>query len=1012
MARHGSETEFELTTIERLIQQKYTYTHGEELTRSPEEVVLRDVLQQHLTTQYPDLPLRSVEEAVSRFARPEGVDTLRRNMQFHLSLTRGIEVKVEMPGGKTVYQHLHAINWAQPEKNEFMVVNQLPVRGRNDRRPDIVIFVNGLPLIVFELKNPYAVKPSVEEALNQIGHYRHDIPQLFEYNAITVISDGITTLHGMWKAGSEWFAPWKSIDGTTTEANTTGSMKTMVEGLFPKDRLLAYIRDFILFEVANEKITKKGAKYHQFFAVRLAAQKTIETVTAGKDKRIGVIWHTTGSGKSLSMTFLVGILRRQPELKNPTFVLQVDRTDLDDQLHDQFIAARALVGDVKHADSTDELRELLRTEGGEVIFTTIEKFRLKSDSGVKEIEHPVLSDRSNIIIIADEAHRSQYGFENGYARYLAEALPNARRIGFTGTPISFHSADTVEVFGNVIHVYDIKQSQEDKTTVPIYYEPRQVKLHLSRKDVDEALQEIAQGQNIDDLERKKSRWAALAKAAGAKERLDDLAKDLLDHFLTRIATLEGKAMVVCMTRENCVRLYNALTALPGCPEIKIVMTGNLGEDPEEWSKAGHLTTKLQRDSIKQRMKDPDDPLKMVIVCDMWLTGTDIPCLHTLYIDKPMKGHNMIQAISRVNRVFRDKPSGLIVDYIGIGEELRDATAKYTQGGGKGEPAPGIDEEAKPLFLACLNDVRKLLPANIDFGNWRRVSPIELEDRCALVYGLLTDTDEKRDEYLQGELRLTSSFLLVKHLDDCRKYVDEVIFYQRVRKQLLKTTTRRKTQEEIERAIRDLVDDSVASTGVVDIFKAAGIKKPDISILDDDFLQTFKDKPHQNLRLKLLTKLMHDEIVLRQSRNLTQAKSFRALLEEMLRKYHNRLIDAAAVIQAMIRMRKEWEESDKRAADLGLEKEELAFYDAVATNYATVYGNEYLSGLIHDVVQTIKRNLKVDWTEAHRDDVMAGIRAAVKRVLRQRDVKAEDLEPLTKAVMEQAAALYADWPVAA
>jgi len=1013
MTRHGSETEFELTTIERLSKQGYDYTHGEEINRNHEDVVLRELLHETLASRYPDLPRASIEEAVARLAKPDGVDTLRRNQQFHRDLTNGFEVKIERKGGKKEYRHIYAIDWENPEGNKFHVVNQLPIHGQNDRRPDIVVFINGLPLIVFELKNPYAIKPTVEDALNQIGHYKNDIPQLFEFNALTVISDGITTLHGMWTADMEWFAPWKSIDGFKIEANTTGSMKTLIEGLFQKDRLLDYIRDFVLFEVENEKITKKGAKYHQFFAVRIAAQKTIETVTTGTDKRIGVIWHTTGSGKSLSMAFLVGILRQRPELKNPTFLIQVDRTDLDDQLHDQFVAARSLVGDVKHAEKVDQLRDLLRTEGGEVIFTTIEKFRLKEDSnGTKEIEHPMLSDRQNIIVIADEAHRSQYGFMEGFARYLADALPNARRIGFTGTPVNFSSADTIEVFGDVIHTYDIKQSQEDKATVPIYYEPRQIKLHLNHTDIDHALEEIMDEVEVDQLERKKGQWAALAKAAGAKDRMEELAEDLLNHYKERTATLAGKAMVVCMTRDNCVRLYNELIKLPYCPEIKIVMTGDLNKDPQEWSKAGHLTTKVQRDAIKKRMIDATDPLKMVIVCDMWLTGTDIPCLHTLYVDKPMKGHNMIQAISRVNRVFRDKPHGLIVDYIGIGDELRDATAKYTKGGGRGEPAPQLDKEAVPLFWECLENVRALLPEGIDYGDWRRLPHIGLEDRYALIYGTLTDDEQLRDEFLQTELRLTSSFLLVKHLDQCRPFADEIIFYQRVRKQIKKTMPGRKADIDVERAVRDLVDDSVESEGVVDIFDTAGIDKPDISILDDDFLQTFKDKPYQNLRLKLLEKLFRDEITLKLAKNLAKSQSFRERLEETLRKYHNRLIDAAAVIQAMLEMRKEWVADDERAQELGLEEEELAFYDAVATNFESIYGNELLASLVHDVVQTIKRNLKVDWTEPHRDDIKASIRAAVKRVLRNRNIKADDLEPFIKYIMEQAEALYSDWPMVA
>ncbi len=808
--------------------------------------------------------------------------------------------------------------------------------------------------------------------------------------------------------------PRKSIDGLEVEPNTTGSMKTLVEGLLPKERLLQYIRDFIVFEVANDRIEKKGAKYHQFFAVRLAARKTIDTYTAGKDKRIGVIWHTTGSGKSLSMAFLVGMLRRAPELENPTFVIQVDRTDLDDQLHDQFVAARSLVGDVKHAENVDQLRDMLQTEGGEVIFTTIEKFRLKTDINGRpvEVEHPVLSGRSNVVVIADEAHRSQYGFKEGYARNLAEALPNARRIGFTGTPISFSGADTVEVFGEVIHTYDIKQSQDDHATVAIFYAPRQVRLHLNRKDIDAALQEIAQEHPVSDLERRKSQWAALAAAAGARERVEELAEDMLAHFLDRCATLEGKAMVVCMTRANCVALHNALTALRGCPEVKVVMTGKLSEDPPEWARDGHLTTKGQREIVKRRMRDVDDPLKIVIVCDMWLTGTDIPCLHTLYVDKPMQGHTMIQAISRVNRVFRDKPHGLIVDYIGIGDDLREATGKYTSGGGRGEPAPEVGPEARPVFMGCIEAIRALLPEGKNYGGWRRMSRIEMEDLYALVYGHLADDDDLRSEFLAAELRLSSAFLLVKHLDDCRAYADEVIFYQRVRKQIAKALPGKKPQRDLERAVRDLVDDAVESEGVLDIFKAAGIEKADVSILDDRFLQTFKDMPQENLRLKLLEQLLRDEIQLRQKKNLAKARSFREMLEATLQKYHNRLIDAAAVVKALIQIKKDMDSEEQQAAALGLSLEEKAFYDAVAANAATLYDQAFLRGLIHDVVQAVKRNLKVDWTQPHREDVKAEIRASVKRVLRNRDVRVEDFDAFLERFMAQATALYADWPTAA
>ncbi|MGD9684465.1 MAG: type I restriction endonuclease subunit R [Candidatus Obscuribacterales bacterium] len=1036
---HGSETEFELNTIERLKRSGYSHVNGGDLDRDSKSVVLLDVLRDSLTRRYPELSSEALQEAVDKITGPEGVDTLHRNRFFHTEiLTKGFELKVEVKlpmvaeASETSYPnlmhsapeirqkvlHIYPVDWENPENNSFIVVNQLPISGVNDRRPDIIIFVNGLPLVLFELKNPYSEKPTVEDALNQIAHYTVHIPLLFEFNALCVASDGINTLHGMWTSGQEWYAPWKSIDGQKVENVMTGSMKVLIEGLFTKERLLSYIRHFIAFEVDKAGIVKKGAKYHQFFAVRSAVQRTLDSFKPDRDQRIGVIWHTTGAGKSLSMAYLVGILRKRPELKNPTFVIQVDRTDLDDQLHDQFVLVRDLVGDVKHAGKIDELRSLLQGEGGEVIFTTIEKFSLKRGETGKPIEvtHPVLSDRDNIIVIADEAHRSQYGFLQGFARYLREALPYAKRLGFTGTPVSFGDADTTEVFGDYIHTYDIRQSQEDKATVPIFYSPRQTKLHLTQSDIDAALQELASAATPEDeadLQRRKSRWAALASLAGTTERVNTIAQDILQHYQERSKMLNGKTMIVCMTRANCVKMYEALTSLPNSPEIQLVITANLSEDPKEWSEKGYTSTKGQRDRIKKRMRDIEDPLKLVIVCDMWLTGTDIPCLHTLYIDKPMRGHNMIQAISRVNRVFRDKPHGLIVDYIGVGDELREATNKYAQGGGRGEPAPGVSEAARPAFLASLDEVRALLPQNKQFGSWRSLDSIDREDLYSAVYGWLAESEEKRDAFLDGELKLTNAFMLVQQLPDCGVYADEIIFYQTVRKQINKGIVgNRKQKRDVDKAVRDLVDEHVESDSVIDIFRVAGIDNPDISILDDNFLQTFKDRPLQDLRLKLLERIIRDELQRRLPKNLARTRSFREMLETTIDKYHKRIIDAAAVVKAMVEMKNDMDSDDRRAKDLGLADDELAFYDAVSANYATIYSEPFLRDLIHEVVQTIKRNLKVDWTEPHREDVKAAVRAAVRRVLRRQNVKSEDFDGMLMRVMEQAAVLYADWPLAA
>lgn len=1003
MARESWETDyFEIATIERLKSLGYEHFQGKDFPeRALEEVVLKDILRESLRSRYPDLPSASIEIAMTRISSPDGTDTIRRNQAFHEMLVRGIEVAIERGQGNPEYRHVYPIDWERPEKNRFLVVNQLSIRGKNTRRVDLVIYINGLPVGLFELKSPFSVQKGPEEAFTQIQHYQHDIPQLFEFNEITVISDGQKTLHGMWGSSFEWFAPWKTIDGVTIDP--LADMKTLVEGLFVKERLLSYIRNFVFFEDANEKIQKKGAKYHQFFAVTKAVEKTLESYRSN-EKRLGVIWHTTGSGKSLSMVFLVGMLRRLPELQNPTFVVQVDRTDLDGQLHEHFLAARSLVGEVKHADSTNQLREYLRSDGGEIIFSTIEKFRLKD-----EVVHPVLSVRSNVMIIADEAHRTQYGFQKGFARHLVDALPNAKRIGFTGTPVQLIGADTVEVFGDYLHVYDMKQAQEDGAVVPIFYEPRQAQLHLTRKDLDQALEALADDLEPEEqaaFEREKSRWAALAAITGAKNRVRRVAEDLLAHYLARTALLEGKAMVVCMCRENCVRLYEELIKLPNCPETKIIMTGNLEKDPPEWSQKHYLTTKEEREKLKKRFRDPLDSLKIVIVCDMWLTGTDIPCLHSLYVDKPMHGHNLIQAISRVNRVFRDKPSGLVVDYIGIGDDLKEATAKYAKGSnGTGNDGP-IGENAVPIFFECLEAVRSALPKG-EYGVWRSLPILEQENLYRGVYQHLVEDEERTDVFLDAEQRLFNSYLLVKHLDDCRSFADEVLFYQNSRNQIKKIRQKPRNEKNRERAVRDILDESLGSEEVLDIFKLSGIDKPDISILDERFLQSIEDKGLVNLRLKLLEKLLQDEFVRRSQSNPVKARSFQEMLEKTLQKYRNRLIDAAAVIKKMIEIKQEMDAADGRTHELGLTPEELAFYDAISEHSEKIYEQPFLSELCRLITREVKRTIKIDWT--NRESVRSEVRVAVKKVLRQKKVKVEHFDTFLACFMKQAEVLYAEWP---
>jgi len=1027
MPNEGTESQFEATTIDRLLALAgYRHQYGGEIERDLRDVIMTDWLRGFLQKKYPHLPADALEEAIARASRPEGVTPEQRNKNFHALLTRGFEQKYRKADGTEAIDHIYVVDWEKPAANDFCLVNQLPIRGQNDRRPDIIIYLNGFPIVLFELKNPYEEQPNTLGAFNQVQHYKAGISQLFDFNALVVVSDGGmvghanddtphavgSTLHGMWTAPWEWFAPWKSIDGRDVMESSTGAMKTLIEGLFPVERLLDYIRHFVAFEIVNDKIDKKGAKYHQYFGVRFAVEEALRATGTGGNRKVGVIWHTQGSGKSLSMAYLVAILRHDPRMENPTFVIQVNTTDIDDQLHDQFVAVKALVGDVQHAESIEHLRSLLSGEGGEVIFSTIQKFQL----GEQEVVHPTLSMRSNVIVIADEAHLGQYGLTEGFAHQLRKALPNASFIGFTGTPISFAAADTEAVFGNVIHSYDMLQSKKDHSTVPIYYEPRLVKLELTNEQIDAELTEITEETSGDASQLERARWAAIAEAAGTKERVEDLAATLLDHFQKRTQMLNGKAMAVCMSRRNCVKLYDALTKLPGCPEVKIVMTGNLAEDPPEWSQAGHITTKPQRDAIKARMKDIDDPLKIVIVRDMWLTGTDIPCLHTLYVDKPMKGHSLMQAIARVNRIFRDKPGGLVVDFIGIGEELKEASKKYTQGGGRGDPAPDISEEAKGAFLQALASVRDLvpqLPASKSYGDWRSLPNIEFEDLFVRCCGDLAETDELRDEFLAAEAKLNSAFSLVNHLPDCIHYADEVVFYQLLRKQLLKTTSGPTLQDQDRaKAVRELLDRSIESKGVVDIFAAAGIEKADISILDESFLEEFKSHEQENLRVKLLAKIVADEIRVRERTNLTKYRSFKEMLDQTLQKYHNRAIQAADVVRVMLEIRKDIDNEAARSKMLNLTPEEIAFYDAVAANVANLFDEKALCDLIRDVVKSVKKNLKVDWTKPHREDVKAGVRAAVKTVLRKRGVKKELLDTLTDKVIVQAEAMFKDWPLAA
>lgn len=847
--------------IEWLQELGYTHKEGNALTRDLKKVVLEDDLRSFLVHTYPNVPASAINEAMAAFTQHLGMDTDHRNRDFHRKMTQGVSVIWKDAQGKEYAQHIYPINYAAPEKNSFICADEVTIIGKNTRRTDLLIFINGLPIIVFEFKNMFAQEVGVDNAHGQIGHYLLDIPQLWDYNALTIISDGREALHGMYNSSLEWFAPWKSLDGDTIESNRDLQLETIINGLFPKSILLSYLQNFIFHEDHNGKIIKKGAKYHQFWGVHEAVASAIKNIKPHGDGRLGVIWHTQGSGKSISMAILTGILRQLPEMKNPTIVIQVDRADLDQQLYENFVLCKDLVGDVQHADTTDELRQLLSNDGGGVIFTTIEKFRLKDVEGGKEQEHPVLSERYNLIIMADEAHRTQYGFtDGGFAQNIRIALPNASFIGFTGTPVDGKSADTELIFGKTIHTYDIKQAVEDGATVPIYYEPKMVPLNINAKYAEElALVDE------DEEESNTSVWAAIEDAAGAIERVERVAADILQHFNARIQTLDGKAMIVCMSRRNCVKMYDALTALPGCPEIAVIMTSNIGKDPAAWN--AHVRTKDNMEAIKKRFRTVEDPLKMVIVRDMWLTGFDAPCAHTMYVDKIMKGHNLMQAIARVNRVFDDKTNGLVVDFIGISGYLAEATKKYTGNGGEGKPTIDMDVAA----ALCLEQFAavKVLMGNFDMEAFNKMKESEkLKWSNNLVNDLL-QSDPVTDAFLLEERKLTELIAITNSDQRIWPIQEEVAVIQKIREAIRKIKMPPGPQRIKNERIKDLISKSIESQKIVDLAKMYDLDHIDISIIDDRFQAIVKEKGGENIKVELLRRIINDELKVRMVKNIAE-----------------------------------------------------------------------------------------------------------------------------------------------
>lgn len=994
------EANIENAAIEWLQGLHYQYIHGGELKRELTTVVLEDRLSAFIAKEYPHLPALAQKEAVAELISNQGTDLSYRNHDFQKKLAKGIDISWKDKNGKEDAEHIYAIDFKNIENNEFLAVNQLVIVGKNKRIPDLIIFINGLPVVVFEFKNWFSEDTTQENAFNQIQHYIQDIPALFEYNAITVISDGDKAQHGMFSSGMEWFAPWKSIDGKTTVEGDF-QLHTLLQGLFPKQRLVHYIKSFIFHEDHNGTLIKKGAKYHQYFGINFAVEAAKKAIRPIGDGRIGVIWHTQGSGKSISMAMYTGILRQLPELKNPTIVVQVDRNDLDWQLYDNFVLAKDLVGEVQHAEDTDDLRALLSAGSGGVIFTTIEKFRLKGgDLGTGETEHPILSDRENIIVIADEAHRTQYGLVNGYAANIRKALPNASFIGFTGTPVDSKDSDTEEVFGQVIHTYDIKQAVDDKATVEIFYEPRLAKLHLINEKIDEEIDEITE----DEENSSSLKWAAVEDAAGSADRVNKIATDVLQHYKNRTSTLEGKAMIVCMSRRNCVKMYDAITALPDCPEVAVIMTGNISKDPVEWNK--HIRTKDATEGIKKRFKKAEDPLQIVIVRDMWLTGFDAPCVHTMYVDKVMKGHNLMQAITRTNRVFGDKNGGVIVDYIGIGDQLKNATEKYTGSGGKGKPTIDI-EQALEVFHEQVEVCKGYLSADIDYSNWKALSN---GDKMLLVKqgtNHIIKNDERSLDFLKEEKKMTGLVSIVKNRSkDIQDVVVDVLFIQHLSKSVRKLKSVKPIRAKERQHVRELISQSIESEEIIDVFAMAGIESPDISILNDEFLLGAKqDKLGIDIKVEMLRNILKGEIELRLQKNIKFYTSLKEEIQKVIDKYHSNAIDSYTTILELIERSKQMRNEDVRTKELGLSPEELAFYDILHAKQNIIKEEGKIREVVQAVVKAVKGNLQLDWKK--KEDAKAAIRLAVKKELRGK-VTISELNDILQDIMLQAEGQYGEW----
>jgi type I restriction enzyme R subunit len=984
-------------------------------------VVLEGRLREALARLNPKVPASAIEEAFRKLTRPDSPSLVAANHAMHRLLVEGVPVEYQRSDNSLGGDIVRVIDFDDPDNNDFLAVNQLTVvENKHERRPDVVLYVNGLPLAVIELKNAADENATIWSAFNQLQTYKQQIPTLLTWNAALVVSDGVQARIGTLTADRERFMPWRTIAGEDLAPAAMPELQVVLEGAFEKTRFLQLVRHFIVFEdEGGGKLIKKMAGYHQFHAVNLALAATLKATGEGGDRRVGVVWHTQGSGKSLTMAFYAGRVILEPAMRNPTVVVITDRNDLDDQLFGTFARCKELLRqEPVQAENREHLRALLKTDSGGVIFTTVHKFFPTAD----EAKFPLLSERRNIVVMADEAHRSQYDFVDGFAAHMRNALPGASFIGFTGTPIEKADANTRAVFGDYVSVYDIERAVKDGATVPIYYESRLAKLKLDeakKPKLDEEFEEATEGEEEAAKHKLKTKWAALEALVGAEERIKLVAADLVAHWEKRLETMDGKAMIVCMSRRICVDLYNALIALrpdwhhPDDDKgvLKIIMTGSAA-DPADWQP--HIRSKSRREELAKRFKDPKDPFKVVIVRDMWLTGFDAPCLHTMYADKPMRGHGLMQAIARVNRVFKDKPGGLIVDYLGLAHELKQALATYTESGGKGQTA--IEQKEAVALMQEKYEICAAFFHGFDYSTYKTGNAIQKLGVLPAAQEHVLQQEDGKARFVKAVIELSKAFALAVPADEALAVVNDVAFFQAVKSVLVKSIEPSLpgdgySPRDVDHAIRQIVSRAVSSDEVIDIFAAAGLKKPDVSVLDDKFLAEVRGLPHRNLAVEMLRKLLDGEIKQRSRKNVVQARSFLEMLEKSIVRYQNRAIETAAVIEELIGLAKEMREAQKRGEQLGLTEDEIAFYDALEVNDSAVkvLGDTILKQIAQDLVKAVRSNLTIDWTV--RENVRANLRVIIKRILRKHGYPPDKQEKATATVLEQAEALSRAWSIA-